>query len=142
MQAALETMYSDLSFEQRLAKLDLTKVMSRVSRETGMEGETLARAEQLYRQFLTLLNRFPQKTFVPPVIVDHVWDSHVMHTRQYASDCELLFGSYRHHDPREDDTSAEYESITIPAYAAEFGVDILTARQIDPTHFSAAQCGA
>jgi hypothetical protein len=30
---------------------------------------------------------------------DMVWHSHILHTRQYAEDCEKLFGRFLHHTP-------------------------------------------
>ena len=137
----MQALYADLSFEQRLAKVDLTRIMARVESETGMSGETLARAEQLYRQYLTLRHRFPMDSMVPPVIVDYVWHAHMEFTRQYMADCESLFGGYLHHEPSDVDTTAEYESVTVPAYASEFGEDFLMARKLNPAHFGAAHCG-
>jgi len=114
----------DTSFEARLAKIDLSAVMAHVATDTGLGGEDLARAEQLYRQFLTLKARFPQTSFVPPKLVDEVWHTHITFTRQYMADCELLFGEYMHHTPDLAGAEDLFETTTVPAYQAEFGVNL------------------
>ncbi|PIZ32029.1 MAG: hypothetical protein COY40_00260 [Alphaproteobacteria bacterium CG_4_10_14_0_8_um_filter_53_9] len=137
----MQQVHFDTPFETRLQKLDLTRIMARVEAETGLDKATLARAEELYRQFLTLHNRYKGQSFVPPQIVDYVWHSHIEHTRQYMADCDMLFGAYLHHEPTDEDTTADYEAKTIPAYAQEFGEDILMARQHNAKLFSGTGCG-
>lgn len=114
----------DQSFEERLAKVDLRDVMVHVAEDTGLQGEDLARAEQLYRQFLTLKSRFPGMSFVPPKLVDAVWHAHITFTRQYFADCDLLFGEYLHHNPDVATADVMFEDTTVPAYLSEFGVNL------------------
>lgn len=114
----------DTSFASRLAKIDLTAVMAHVAQDTGLMGEDLARAEQLYRQFLTLKAKFPTTSFVPPKLVDEVWHAHITFTRQYFADCDLLFGEYLHHTPDLVGAEASFEQITVPAYQSYFGVNL------------------
>ena len=104
----------DTTFEQRLAKLDLTRVMEKVSKETGMEGSDLVAAEDLYRKFLTLKYKNPTVDMAPPVIVDHVWDLHVQFTKQYRTDCDMLFGCFLDHNPHVESDGWDVE----PAFAA------------------------
>jgi hypothetical protein len=117
----------DTSFESRLAKVNLASVMAHVAADTGLGETDLARAEQLYRQFLTLKARFPHMSFVPPRLVDEVWHAHITFTRQYMADCDLLFGEYLHHNPDMDSAEAETRFLadTVPAYQAEFGTNLL-----------------
>jgi hypothetical protein len=114
----------DTRFEDRLANIDLRAVMAHVAEDTGMEGADLARAEELYRQFLTLKGRYPDMTVVPPKLVDTVWHTHITFTRQYMADCEVLFGEYLHHTPDVAGAEGMFETITVPAYQAEFGVNL------------------
>jgi hypothetical protein len=116
----------DTSFESRLAKIDLSAVMARVQHETALSDADKARAEMLYRQFLTLKARYPHLYMVPPQLADEVWHTHIMFTRQYFADCESLFGEYLHHTPTDDSVTSEqnYTTVTVPAYLAEFGADI------------------
>lgn len=114
----------DTRFEDRLANIDLTAVMAHVAEDTGLQADDLARAEQLYRQFLTLKGRYPEMTVVPPKLVDTVWHTHITFTRQYMADCEILFGEYLHHTPDVAGAEGMFETITVPAYQAEFGVNL------------------
>jgi hypothetical protein len=92
----------DMSFEQRLARIDLTKVMADVVAENGIDAETALRAEDLYRKYLTLIARYPGQDFTPSRLIDLVWHAHITSTRQYMADCDLLFGEYLHHTMIED----------------------------------------
>ncbi len=116
----------DTSFEERLARVDLTAVMKHVAEDTGLPAADLVRAEDLYRKFLTLCAKFPATTFVPPRLVDHVWHAHITFTRQYMADCDLLFGEYKHHNPaaEDEDMTPIFEANTLPAYKSEFGVEL------------------
>lgn len=131
----------DTTFEQRLAKINLEAVMQHVAEDTGLPAADLARAEDLYRKFLTLKANFPSTSFVPPRLVDHVWHAHITFTRQYMADCELLFGEYLHHNPAAEgeDTTPAYEAITLPAYQREFGIN-LRAYGVAPELMMAASC--
>ncbi|RYG59924.1 MAG: hypothetical protein EON60_08905 [Alphaproteobacteria bacterium] len=131
----------DTTFEQRLAKLDLSAVMKHVAADTGLPASDLERAEDLYRKFLTLRASFPGTSFVPPRLVDFVWHAHISFTRKYMGDCELLFGEYLHHNPaaEDEDMSPLYESITIPAYQSEFGIN-LRACGVSPDLMMASDC--
>lgn len=104
----------DTTFEQRLAKLDLTRVMEKVAVETGMESSDLIAAEDLYRKFLTIKYKNPTLELAPPVIVDHVWDVHVMFTKQYRNDCDMLFGQFIDHNPHVESDGWD----VTPAFAA------------------------
>ncbi|MBI1308881.1 MAG: hypothetical protein GC129_03340 [Proteobacteria bacterium] len=132
----------DTTFDQRLAKLDLTRVMQKAADSYGLSEQTLTVAEDLYRKFLTLKGRYPQLQLVPPVLVDKVWDTHVMFTRQYAADCEMLFGEFLHHQPHleTDDFDAEgLFSTTRELYKSDFAVDF-TRTGLRAEHFRAAFC--
>ncbi len=122
--SALRQPQFDTSFESRLASVDLTAVMAHVATDTGLGGTDLARAELLYRQFLTLKARYPATQMVPPKLVDEVWHAHITFTRQYFLDCDLLFGEYLHHSPDLADSVSSFEQVTLPAYQAEFGVNL------------------
>lgn len=122
---------TDMSPAQRVAKIDLTRVMEHVAEDTGLPASTIARAEELYRQFLTLKVMNPGQSLVPPKLVDLVWHCHITFTRQYMSDCDMLFGEYLHHnaaETEEDDAACGslYDSVTVAAYQREFGVDLYT----------------
>ncbi|MCP5405076.1 MAG: hypothetical protein H6922_02500 [Pseudomonadaceae bacterium] len=135
---------SDMSLEQRVAKIDLTRVMQHVQEDTGMPAEMLVRAEDLYRKFLVLVGKYG-KPMVPPVLVDHVWHAHITFTRQYMADCEFLFGEYLHHEPADGEGESEecsslFNVVTVEKYQSEFGMN-LYAVDVPAGLMVAADCG-
>jgi len=130
----------DQTFEQRLAKVDLTAVMAHVAEDTGLDADTLILAEDLYRKFLTLKSRYAGETIVPPRLVDLVWHTHITFTRQYMADCELLFGEYLHHTPMDDDTTALYQNGTVVLMARDFGINLSAYSQLRPELMRAGPC--
>ena len=132
----------DTSFASRLASMNLDAVMAHVAAETGLKGADLARAEELYRQFLTLKARYPETAFVPPKLVDEVWHTHITFTRQYFADCELLFGEYLHHRPEgtQDSNDALFFNYTVPMYKRDFGTDLLAYGVQDARYVTASFC--
>jgi hypothetical protein len=129
----------DTSFESRLAKVDLTAVMAHVAAKTSLPAADLVRAEAMYRQFLQLLARYPEVSFVPPKLVDEVWDTHITFTRQYFADCDLLFGSYKHHTPHPGSAEETFEKVTVPAFMQEFGINL---KAYGVGFAEAADCGS
>lgn len=90
------------SLEDRVATLDLRKVMAQVSLEQGFTPEQAATAEAGYRQFLNHIASKPDKEITPTKLVDLVWHGHILETRQYMADCNTIFGGYLHHGNIED----------------------------------------
>ncbi len=111
----------DMSFEQRLAAVDLTAVMAHVVDDHGLSAADAARAEDLYRKFLTLVALHPGQPLVPPLVVDHVWHAHITFTRQYMADCDKLFGSYLHHNPSDENLDEAFAKGTMAFMESEFG---------------------
>lgn len=81
-----------------LPYIDLTPVRLRVAKENSeFTAEQLDELEQKYLQFLrqckTELKVRPDKD------VDEYWHAHILHTKQYAEDCQRYFGYFLHHEP-------------------------------------------
>jgi hypothetical protein len=110
--------------------LNLTKIVRKV-RETVAQAWTadrLAAAESEYRRMLGVKVAYPDVDLVPSADVDEIWHAHILHTRQYAADCQALFGHFLHHEPNdgEDATQvvmAEAVANTRRLYLSRFGVD-------------------
>jgi len=132
----------DQTFEQRLAKLDLRRVMEKLAMESNMSKEDLAVAEDLYRKFLTLKAKNPQIEMAPPVIVDRVWDLHVMFTRDYYNDCMMLFGEFLHHTPHVESDDFDVEPLfanTRNLFKQQYGYDF-TRQGLRADYIRAALC--
>jgi hypothetical protein len=56
-------------------------------------------AEFEYKRFLALKRTYPHKDIVPNKVVDLFWHQHILDTKKYAEDCEIVFGYFMHHFP-------------------------------------------
>lgn len=91
-----------MDIEQAIAKvavLDFSKLKRKLEATEGWSKDSVGEAEQLYRKFLALVMVYPDNTLGPSRIIDNFWHAHILDTKAYASDCEVLFGEYKHHYP-------------------------------------------
>ena len=56
-------------------------------------------AELEYKKFLLLKILYPKVSLVPSKLVDKFWHEHILDTKSYAKDCDILFGLFIHHYP-------------------------------------------
>lgn len=112
------------------ASLDLRPISNKLQLGDSelWTSERLAALEQDYRRFLALHVMYPNQTFVPTVLLDAYWHQHILDTRKYASDCEMIFGRFLHHDPyfgladaAEKQANADAFHATCELWRAEFG---------------------
>lgn len=113
---------------ERVGQLDFTALRWKLQVERGWTNETTDEVEDLYRKFLALNIRYPEEKFCPNGPVDAFWHAHILDTRKYAEDCEMLFGGFLHHFPyfglRGDEAALEQAfGATIDRYIRHFGVD-------------------
>jgi hypothetical protein len=129
----LEAPVAARSAAEAVARLDLApiryKLMFREDGERWSRSKT-ERVERLYRCFLQLVAKNPDRAVVPTKEVDEFWHAHILDTRKYADDCDEMFGYFLHHFPyfgmRDDaDRTALNEAFeeTVKLYRAEFGED-------------------
>ncbi len=112
-----------------VASLDFAMVRMKLATE-GWTTETCDEVEDLYRKFLALNVRYPDRKLCPSGPVDAFWHAHILDTRAYAVDCERLFGGPLHHYPYfglrgPTDLAALNEAFadTIDLFIRHFGVD-------------------
>jgi hypothetical protein len=77
---------------------------------------------------LYIWRKYPGGNFAPPEEVDDFWHGHILDTRRYFNDCQVIFGQYLHHFPyfgmrgQDDRASLEEAFINLQrVYKAEFG---------------------
>eukprot|EP01124_Arcella_intermedia_P033094 TRINITY_DN784_c0_g1_i7.p1 TRINITY_DN784_c0_g1~~TRINITY_DN784_c0_g1_i7.p1 ORF type:complete len:272 (+),score=27.22 TRINITY_DN784_c0_g1_i7:31-816(+) len=88
------------SAEFSLPSIDLSRVKERVAKEKPTWTEAfIETALREYRRFWVLCKVFPDINHVPSKSVDEVWHAHILHTRDYARDCQQYFGCFLHHAP-------------------------------------------
>ena len=52
-----------------------------------------------YKKFLSLKRKYPDSELVPTEEIDSVWHVHILDTKNYADDCNMLFGKFMNHKP-------------------------------------------
>lgn len=81
-------------------KLDFIDQNSKLISYHGWKTEKVMAIEELYRKWLVLHKVYGDTvTIAPNEAVDEYWHFHILDTRKYISDCNLVFGYYLHHYP-------------------------------------------
>jgi hypothetical protein len=114
----------------RVSDLEFSMLKRKLMEEQEWTPEYCDEVEALYRKFLALNIRYPDRKICPTGPIDEFWHAHILDTRAYASDCDRLFGRMLHHFPYfgmrgpEDRQSLE-ESFTqsVDLFVLHFGVD-------------------
>ena len=86
------------TFLQKLKQLDLGSIEKRLM-ESGWTRQQATLAINRYKMFLSVAYLHPHIPLVPSQEIDLVWHYHILHTRQYSQDCQMLFGRFLHHEP-------------------------------------------
>ena len=87
---------------EKINKIDLEPILFTLTKRddwTLWSLDKAKRVEKLYRQFLTLIVLYPDKSIVPTKEIDEFWHTHILDTEKYMSDCQNTFGYYIHHFP-------------------------------------------
>jgi hypothetical protein len=115
---------------ERVRRLDFTMLKRKLIEEKGWTSELCEEVESLYVQFLALNARYPDQTICPTGPIDSFWHAHILDTRAYSRDCDLVFGRYLHHFPyfgmRGPDDEAALEKAfrqTVDLFIIHFGID-------------------
>lgn len=88
-----------MDFSQMLAKLSNKKFPHPYA--YLWQKEVAEKAIERYRRFLYIQVKYKEDfKFIPPTLeIDEIWHSHILETRRYHQDCQILFGEYFHHYP-------------------------------------------
>ena len=87
--------------KKQIRSLNDTFMKNRLLRK-GWHLERVEAAIEAYRRFLLDCARQIDGNGPTPD-VDEVWHLHILNTRQYAADCQAVFGHYLHHLPDDAD---------------------------------------
>jgi len=93
---------SDKEIFEIISSLDLEPILFSLVEKKDGPNWSLDKAkniEKWYRRFLFLTCKHPTLTIVPTKEIDEFWHHHILDTRNYVSDCELIYGEYIHHFP-------------------------------------------
>lgn len=86
---------------RRVNAVDFSAVILRLTEEGKWSAKRVKEAEIEYRQFLYLMAKYPEETFIPwDADVDEFWFLHSLLHRKYDLDCYSLFGELVLYDPK------------------------------------------
>ena len=87
--------------------LDLIRCKMNDSPELGLDAEVVEISIEEYRRFLILKMENPGVKLAPTSLMDKAWHTHILDTRRYARDCEVMFGRFLHHQPSYNGVASE-----------------------------------
>ena len=86
------------TFLQKLKELDFEPIAHQLM-QSGWTHQQTMRAMNRYKVFLLLIFLYPHTPLAPTQEIDQVWHCHILHTRKYREDCQMLFGYFIDHEP-------------------------------------------
>ena len=90
-----------IEFCERMSRVDFSPLLLKLVAESKSPW-TQMRAElalQWYKRFLFLAYRYPERRLAVLKDIDEIWHLHILDTKKYFKDCDVLFGRYLHHCP-------------------------------------------
>ena len=79
--------------------LKFEKMDDKLITDYGWSKENIFSVNQSYRKWLVISACYPELSLVPTMKLDEYWHMHILDTKKYMEDCQLVFGSYKHHYP-------------------------------------------
>ena len=113
---------------KELKELDLWPIAFKLSTKLPWSEARIEKSISQYRVFLQLIKN--GEYAVPTNDLDEVWHCHILDTRKYAKDCELIFWKLLHHDQyyglrgEEDIQARDLSFETTRALFAEYGENL------------------
>src|SRR5687768_10027710 len=79
--------------------IDLSPIKVKLAHSKGWTLEYSTEVEKWYKRFLFLSYKFSEHIIVVNNVIDEFWHNHILDTRKYIEDCNIIFGKYLHHFP-------------------------------------------
>jgi hypothetical protein len=125
---------------EKLRALDLSTIVADLMNSESGYGWTRRQAFwaiDRYKAFLFVSYLYPEVLLVPTQEIDRVWHCHILHTRKYRQDCEMLFGYFIDHEPESEscdegssddlDTAFAHTQALLAVFEQYFSTDQLLA---------------
>ena len=119
---------------KKIENLNLDSIITRLRRDEHMSTADIQQAVKEYKQFLELRLRESDAQIVPSVLADKVWHHHILDTRKYAEDCDIIFGHFVHHNPHVENLE-EHADATAKKLRKVF-------KESAPAAYRSARCSA
>lgn len=133
---------------QKVCSIDLSgviiKMFSRKSWFWKLRNNA-AKIEEDYRRFLYLVVTNQDKAISPwNQNLDDLWHEHILDTKKYMEDCNVLFGHYLHHDPHTGENVESHMDMKISThklYTSVFGSMIGKSSMYSLSAGCGTECG-
>jgi hypothetical protein len=133
MSAIRDLLERDEALDEALSQtdsLDFSMLKTKLSRDENITIEECNEIEDLYKKFLALNIRYPDRKICPTGPIDLFWHAHIVDTQAYENDCKFLFGHTLHHFPyfgmRGEQDMRDLDetfSASVDLFIRHFGID-------------------
>jgi hypothetical protein len=90
---------SDSQLKQSIESIDFSMIIKKMTHHQGWSHDDANEACRLYKNWLFLTLKYPDKKLPPSEDIDEFWHNHILDTIKYRADCDKLFGKYIDHYP-------------------------------------------
>lgn len=88
-----------VTLEQHLNTIDFAAIVTNAVEKLDWSLSRAQTAVKALREFYLLKSQYADLALSPSSEVDEVWHLHILNTRAYHKDCQVVFGEYLHHTP-------------------------------------------
>ena len=122
--------FTDSEIKAIIDSIDLNPVINRMVKISKWTPKEASLSAKQYKNFLFLKKKYGDKYSLPPSVdIDEFWHNHILNTKKYFNDCEIIFGKYLHHTPHhgknneitQQSLEALFENETQALHFQEFG---------------------
>ena len=89
--ADIDSLVAGMNFDRIVWKI--------IDSEKSLNKKEVRNSVVQYKKFLSLNRKYPDSVLVPTGEIDSVWHAHILDTKNYADDCNMLFGKFLNHEP-------------------------------------------
>ena len=123
---------SDSEMDEAMAlvnSIDFEQMNDKLINFYGWSKEDVTLMNDYYKKWLALHICYPELAIAPSAKLDEYWHMHILDTKKYMEDCQMLFGRYLHHYPYfglegdSDDLNKGFE-LTRKLFKHHFGHDL------------------
>jgi len=79
--------------------LDFSQMNDKLINYYGWSEEDVKLMEDYYKKWLSIHACYRDLAIAPSEKLDEYWHMHILDTKKYMEDCQLMFGYYLHHYP-------------------------------------------
>lgn len=115
--------------------IDFSDIINKLIHRHGWSRSDVEKTSGMYRKYLFLRKKYEKYVLPPSEEIDEFWHHHILETKKYREDCDVIFGYYLDHYPQKGKIS-DSENKTLDEsfdemralFKKEFSEDITTAR--------------